>query len=114
MHGVVDVGAHGAIPSQQLVDLRSYCPAQRIGRHRIRIVAVEHPRQLRCMPRRCGSGVEQPGAQPVQQLSLCDRVGSGKFEFPFAPPLFGAGIARPSGDAVITELGQRLAVGVGQ
>ena len=107
MNRVVGVGAHRAIPDQQLLDLLGQHPMQAIGRVRGHRRRAEHPGQFGAVAGRPGAGVEQPVAQPVQQL----EIPAVQFQFPFPPVLFGLvvlGAFGRRGDLVVAELGQHL------
>jgi hypothetical protein len=111
------MGAHRAVPHQQLGDLLGHRPVHRVGHVDARSWAVlrraQHPRQLGAVPGRRRTCAEQPMAQPVHQLGV--RLGCDEFDLPLSPPLLGGvsigGCGPRCGDLVITELGQRRTAG---
>ena len=87
-----DVGAHGAIPHQQLVNLLGHRAVYRVS-GRLRAVGLrrraEHPRQLGAVTGGCRTGVEQPIAQPVNSSVSAVPFVADELQFPLAPLLFG-------------------------
>ena len=114
MHRVVYVGPDGAIPREQFLDLFGHRAVNGVVRGRgflhIRC-RVKHPGQFGAVPGRLGAGIQQPVAQPVQQVAVAARR---ELQLPFAPLLFravGVGLCR---HLVVAEFGKGSAVGRAQ
>ena len=124
MYGIVGVGAHGAIPDQQLVDLLGHRAVHRIwvGRAAFRWTVTSSP-STRASLDPCPAG-----AAPASSSRLLSRLNSSvsetrvsaELQFPLAPLLFlrvaesesprNQRIGRPGDHVVVAELGQRGAV----